>query len=80
MIIFITDAGGWYIGKDGKIHRIPGWNPEELQDVAHMLAALRDVSQIKAAGVAERLTASLHETVGKQLGGHLQAGDVVVLG
>jgi hypothetical protein len=80
-IIFIgTDGGGWYIGKDGKIHRIPGWNPEELKDVAHLLGALRDVSQIKTAGVADRLSAALHETVTKQLGAHIQAGDVVVLG
>jgi hypothetical protein len=27
-----TDAGGWYIGADGKVHRIPGWNPEQLAD------------------------------------------------
>lgn len=80
-IIFIgTDGGGWYIGKDGKIHRVPGWEPDQLKDVAHLLTALRDVTQIKTAGVAERLSAALYETVTKQLGAHIQAGDVVVLG
>lgn len=80
IIMIGTDGGGWYIGKDGKIHRIPGWNPEELKEVANLLAALRNVSQIKTAGIAERLTAELHETVVKQLGAHIQAGDVVVVG
>jgi hypothetical protein len=80
IIMIGTDGGGWYIGKDGKIHRIPGWNPEELKDVANLLGALRNVSQIKTAGLAERLSAELHDAVAKQLGGHIQAGDVVVLG
>ena len=55
-ILFIghigSDAGGWYIGADGKIHRVPGWNPEQLKDLTHAVTALRAVSQIKATGVA----------------------------
>jgi hypothetical protein len=27
---FGTDAGGWYIGPDGKIHKVPPWNPESI--------------------------------------------------
>jgi len=23
-----SDAGYWYLGADGKIHHVPGWNPE----------------------------------------------------
>src|SRR5262245_32211908 len=83
-IIFIgpigSDAGGWYIGRDGKIHRFPGWNPEQLKDVSHALGALRNASQIKTAGVAEHVTASLRTMVEKELGGHLQEGDVLVIG
>ena len=83
-IIFIgkigSDAGGWWIGPDGKIHRIPGWNPEQLTEVSHMIAALREVSQLKTAGVAERMVAQLHELVHKELGAHAKAGDVIVLG
>ena len=83
-IIFIgpigTDAGGWYIGKDGKIHRVPGWNPEQLKDLAHAITALRSVTQIKAHGVAEHIGATLRELVSKEMGAHLQEGDVVVIG
>jgi hypothetical protein len=83
-IIFIgrigSDAGGWYIGPDGKIHRIPGWEPDQLRDASHALAALREVSQIKASGVAERTIGGLLEMVKKDLASHIKEGDVVVLG
>lgn len=26
-----SDAGYWYLGADGKIHHVPGWNPETIQ-------------------------------------------------
>jgi hypothetical protein len=82
-IIFIgggTDAGGWYIGADGKIHRIPGWNPEQMVDLSHALGALREISQIKANGISERLTAGVLDMVKKELGGHVKEGDVLVVG
>lgn len=82
-IIFIgpigSDAGGYYIGKDGKIHRLPGWNPEQLKDLGHALNSLRELSQIKAAGVAERAYAAVHEIITKEMSGHLEAGDVLVV-
>jgi len=82
-IIFIgsigSDAGGWYVGADGKIHRIPGWNPEQLVDFSHAVTALRAVSQIKLPGT-EQVTSALHQLVTKGLGSHVKEGDVVVLG
>jgi len=83
-ILFIgpvgTDAGGWFIGPDGKIHRIPGWEPEQLRDVSHTLRGLRELTQVKTAGVAERVVAAVLDTVKKQLAGQLKEGDVLVLG
>ena len=26
-----SDAGYWYLGSDGKIHHVPGWNPETMK-------------------------------------------------
>ena len=75
-----TDAGGWFIGADGKIHRIPGWEPEQLRDVSHALRGLRELTQVKTAGVAERAVAAVLESVKKQLAGQLKEGDVLVLG
>lgn len=75
-----TDGPTWYIGADGKIHKIPGWNPEQLHDLQHAVQALRSVSQIKSAGLAERLGAALHEAISKELGAHLEKGDVIVVG
>ena len=42
-IIFIgggTDAGGWYIGPDGKIHRILGWGVDSMADLTHAVNIL----------------------------------------
>jgi len=83
-LIFIggggTDAGGWYIGPDGKIHRVPGWNPEQLTDISHALRGLRELAQVKTPGVAERVIGSVLETVTKEIGGHVKEGDVLVFG
>ena len=49
-------------------------------DVAHALDALREVSQIKSKGVADRVIATVGEFVKAQLGEHLQSGDVLVIG
>lgn len=29
-----SDAGYWYLGADGKIHHVPGWNPETREAFA----------------------------------------------
>jgi S-adenosylmethionine:diacylglycerol 3-amino-3-carboxypropyl transferase len=83
-IIFIgrvgSDAGSWYIGSDHKIHRIPGWNPEQLSDVTHMLQGLREFSQVKTAGVAERAVSVVLDSLKQELGAHLKEGDLLVLG
>ena len=75
---FGTDAGGWYF--DGKkFHRVPGWNPEQLKELQHAVAALREIGQIKTAGVAEHLAAALHEVVSKEISAHVKGeGEMVV--
>ena len=83
-IIFIgpigSDAGGWYIGPDGKIHRYPGWNPETMADLTHALAGIREIAQIKAPGLAERAMGGVLEIVRKEVGSNLKEGDVLVFG
>ncbi|MCC6537802.1 MAG: hypothetical protein IT162_09650 [Bryobacterales bacterium] len=84
-IIFIgggTDAGGWYIGPDGKIHRIPGWNPEAMADLSAALTVLKVGSRIKAKGVADRAIKSVLALAQKELGEYAgkEGGAIVVLG
>jgi hypothetical protein len=83
-IIFIghigSDAGGWYIGPDGKIHRVPGWGVDQLADVSRALTGLRQIAQIKNAAVAERAVSGLVDMLKKDLGSHLKEGDVLVVG
>ena len=83
-IIFIghigSDAGGWYITPDGKIHKIPGWAPDQLREVTNLMQGLRSVSQLRSPGVAEKVAGALMDAVKTELGSHMREGDVLVLG
>jgi hypothetical protein len=75
-----TDAGGWYIGSDGKIHRVPGWNPESMVDLTHAIGVLREASQLKTPGLADAAIRSVMDFAQKELDTHVKGGGVVVIG
>ena len=75
-----TDAGGWYIGSDGKIHRIPGWNPDAMADLSHAINVIREAAQIKTPKLADRAIKSVMDFAQKELAGHVKEGGVLVLG
>ncbi len=75
----LTDAGGWAI-VNGKIVKIPGWNPEVMIDFSHSIGALRRVSQIKERGVSEVMIKQLMPVVERQMGDHIKEGGIVVVG
>ena len=77
---FGTDAGGWYIGPDGKIHRVPGWNPEAMVELTHALNVIREAGQLKTPGLAEHAIKGVMDFAQKELGGHIKDGGVLVLG
>lgn|GEM_PF-1942156 len=74
-----TDAGGWYIGRDGKIHRVPGWNPESMVDLASTLGIIRIASQIKDAKFNAGMVKEALAFAQNQLGDHLSEGGIVVV-
>lgn len=77
---FGTDAGGWYIGPDGKIHRVPGWNPEAVLDLGHMVTAILEIGQLKNhALVDQTLRGGILDAAFKEIGTHLKDGGVLVL-
>ena len=75
-----SDAGGWYIDGNGKIHRVPGWNPEAMSELSHAVTILRDASQLKTPGLAEAAIKSVLEFTQGQLNEQVKGGGVVVLG
>jgi hypothetical protein len=75
-----TDAGGWYIGPDGKIHRIPGWNPEAMLELTHALNVLREAALLKTPGLADTAIRSVMGFVQKELGSQIEGGGVLVVG
>ncbi|MEK6302745.1 MAG: hypothetical protein AABO41_18700 [Acidobacteriota bacterium] len=74
-----TDAGGWYIGSDGKIHKIPGWNPEAMVELGHALNILREAGQLKTPRLAEAAIKSVNAFVQKELSTQLKEGGVVLV-
>lgn len=76
-----SDAGGWYIGSDGKVHHVPGWNPEAMSELAHAVNVIRDAAQLKTPGLADSAIKGVMSFVQKELGAHLKdAGGVLVIG
>jgi hypothetical protein len=72
------DGGGFWIGPDGKIHRIPPWNPELLRQLRAAKAVLSAADGLgekglgrELLGIGERLTTTAIPEVVKVAG---QAG------
>lgn len=75
-----TDAGGWYIGRDGKIHRVPGWNPETMTDLSRAVSVIREAAQFKTPGLSEAvLKAGVLDFAFKEVAAHVKEGGVLVV-
>lgn len=75
-----SDAGGWYIGPDGKIHKIPGWNPEGMFELAAAIRVIREAGQLKTPGLREATIKGALDFVQKEFGKHVTEGGIVVVG
>ena len=81
------DGGGFWVGADGKIHRIPPWNPELLRQLRAANAVLSAAEGLgekglggELHGIGERLTATAIPEVVKAAGQvGAEAGPVVFL-
>jgi hypothetical protein len=69
-----SDAGYWYIGADGKIHRVPGWSPEELVEVGIASRLIAQATTLKTPDLANRVAGVLSKFVQEQVGAHLKDG------
>ena len=74
-----TDAGGWYIGSDGKIHRVPGWNPDAMSEIAAALNIVRYSNLVKSAHFNQQIMKDAVGFAQKQLGEHVKDGGIVVV-
>lgn len=74
-IQLVPDGHGGFVVK-----RIPGWNPEQLADLAAGLQVITAASRLKTAGVAEQAYKSVGSLIEKQLGEHVAGANVVVFG
>lgn len=75
-----TDAGGWYIDANGKVHRVPGWNPEAMIDLSRAISVIREAGQFKTPGLREATIKGVMEFAQKEFANHIKEGGVVVIG
>lgn len=75
-----TDGPSWYIGPDGKIHKIPGWNPEAMTDFSHAIKVIREAGQFKTAGLREATIKSVMEFAQKEFSQYIKEGGIVIIG
>jgi hypothetical protein len=71
-----SDAGGWWIGPDGVIHVVPGWNPEAVQELQRAVDIVRLAGQLQTKGLGQRVIESVLPFVQEQLGAQVSGGGV----
>jgi hypothetical protein len=74
-----SDAGGWYIGADGKIHRIPGWAPDLMKDLVSAVSVIRHAGQIKVPGFGGQIMKEAVSFANKQFAEHVTEGGIIVI-
>ena len=74
-----SDAGYWYLGSDGKLHHVPGWNPEARLELTRTLAVLQQATQLKTPGLADAVAKSLNDHIQREVGGLLKEGGVLFI-
>ena len=78
-----SDAGYTYIGSDGKIHHVPGWNPEAMVEFDAAISVMKSAAQLKAPGLAEAVVKSVLPFAQKELNTYFKGageGGVLVAG
>jgi len=75
-----SDAGYTYIGPDGKIHHVPGWNPEAMVEFDAALSVMRNAAQLKTPGLADAVVKSVLPFAQKEINTYFKgAGEGGVL-
>jgi len=78
-----SDAGYWYIGADGKVHHVPGWNPEAMAEFDAAIAVMKSAAQLKSPGLAEAVLKSVLPFAQKEINTYFKGageGGVLVAG
>ena len=68
-----TDAGGFAI-VNGKIVRIPGWNPEAMHDLVHAVNVITEAAHFKTPGLREVAMKQVMEFAQKEFAEHIKGG------
>jgi hypothetical protein len=69
-----SDAGYTWIDAQGHVHHVPGWQPEELREVATAINILSQATAFKTPGLSERVVGVLREFVQGELSSRLKDG------
>lgn len=74
-----SDAGYWIINDDGTVTHVGGWQPEELAEFSRGVTILSEAAQLKTPQLGQAVIKTTLAAVQKEMAGHVQPGDVVIL-
>jgi hypothetical protein len=74
-----SDAGYWYIGADGKIHRFPGWAPDAMSELSRAAVILGESAQLKTSRLGDATVKAMSDFITSEFNTHLKDGGVLVL-
>ena len=74
-----SDAGYWYIGADGKIHKVPGWAPDMMAEVSRAAVVLGEAAQLKTARLGDATIKSMSDFITGEFNKNFKDGGVLVL-
>jgi hypothetical protein len=74
-----SDAGYWYIGPDGKIHHVPGWNPEAFLSMERTVEIIGLAARLQTPDAKERILSASFGQLQEDLKGFIEPGSIIVL-
>ena len=79
-----SDAGYWYVGSDGRLHHVGGWQAEKIAELRSAISILENAVQLKETGVAENITKTVMPLIERELTANMkgQAGEngIIIVG
>ncbi|HEY2009462.1 MAG TPA: hypothetical protein VGH23_10765 [Rhizomicrobium sp.] len=74
-----SDAGYSYVDSHGVVHHVPGWGPEQLQEVATAARMIAEATSLKTPAVSKAVLSTLSSFVQEQVAAHVKEGGISVI-
>ena len=70
-----SDAGYWYLGSDGRLHHVGGWQAERMAELRAAINVVQNAVQLKESGVAENIAKTVMPLIERELSANIKGQD-----